>query len=151
MYPRDEALNMAREQGIDLVEIAPNANPPVCKLIDFKKFKYQENKKDRENRKKSKVVELKQIRLRPFIGDNDFNIRVKKTKEFLADGHRVKISVQFYGRQLAHKEFGFKIFEKMSQEVAEVGKLDKEAKFEGKQLVGYYMPQKKENHAKTEN
>ena len=142
---------MAREQGIDLVEIAPNATPPVCKLIDFKKFKYQEKKKDKEIRKKAKVVELKQIRLRPFIGDNDFNVRIKKTREFLTDGHRVKISVQFYGRQLAHKEFGFKIFERISTEVADIGKLDREAKFEGKQLVGYFMPQKKESHAKTEN
>lgn len=151
IFSRDEAVNMAKSEGKDLVEIAPNAQPPVCKIIDFKKFRYQEKKKDREIRKKTRPVELKQIRLRPFIGEHDFNVRINKAKEFITDGDRVKIIVQFAGRQLGHKEFGFKIIDQVTAAIADCAKRERDPKFEGKQLTAYFIPKKGEKHAESEN
>ncbi len=151
IFTKDEALAKARTLEIDVVEIASNALPPVCKLIDFKKFKYQESKKERELRKKAKTVDLKQLRLRPFIGDHDFEVRVAKAREFLKDGNRIKIMVQFFGREIARKEFGFKIIDKFQKSVEGFAQRDREPKFEGKTLVVYFTPVKGKKHAKDED
>lgn len=151
VFTREEALRRARELNVDLVEIAPQAKPPVCKLIDFKKFKYQESKREREIKKKAREVTLKELRLRPFIGDHDFQVRVKRGREFLDDGDRVKVVVSFFGREITRKEFGFEVIRRFSESVADIASQERPPKFEGKTLVTYYSPGRGSKHAKTEN
>jgi len=137
-----EALQRAKESGLDVVEIAGNANPPVAKLIDFKKFKYQEAKKDRESKKTQKNVGVKEIRLRPFIGDHDLKTRANQASDFLTDGNQVKINVMFRGRELMRREFGFEILKKFVALLPET-KTVREAHFEGKVLSQTVVPVKK--------
>lgn len=139
-----EALKAAQDQGLDLVEIAGQASPPVCKIIDFKKFKYLEEKKESDNRKAAKQVETKEIRLRPFTSENDLDVRLRRMREFLEDGDRVKVVVKFIGREMARPEFGHQLINKITEFVQgeSLGKLDKPARFEGKNLVVSYTPLK---------
>jgi len=137
-----EALQKAKELDLDVVEIAPNAKPPVAKLIDFKKFKYQEAKKERENRKSQKNVGVKEIRLRPFIGQHDFDTRLKRAKEFLDDGNQVKLSLFFRGREITKKEFGFDVMKRFIASL-ESARVVREPKLEGKLLVAMVVPDKK--------
>lgn len=137
-----EALQKAKELNLDVVEIAPSAKPPVAKLIDFKKFKYQEAKKDRENRKSQKNVGVKEIRLRPFIGQHDFDTRLKRAKEFLADGNQVKLSLFFRGREITKKEFGFDVMKRFIASL-ESARVVREPRLEGKLLVAMVVPDKK--------
>lgn len=129
---------------MDLVEIAGQASPPVCKIIDFKKFKYLEEKKDADSRKAAKQVETKEIRLRPFTSENDLEVRLRRMKEFLEDGDRVKVVVKFIGREMARPEFGHQLVAKITKfvEGENLGKLDKPGRFEGKNLVVSYTPGK---------
>ncbi len=151
LMTKDEAIRRAQVAGVDVVEIAPQAKPPVCKSIDFKKFRYQENKRQREVKRKAKEVTLKQLRLRPFIADHDFLVRVERAKEFLKNGDRLKIVVQFFGREITRKEFGFSVTKKFADAIAEVASQERPPKFEGKTLVSYFSPGKGEKHAKTQN
>lgn len=128
-----EALQKAREFSLDVVEIAPNANPPVAKLIDYKKFKYQEARKDRESKKSQKNVSVKEIRLRPFIGAHDLQVRVSQAKDFLEDGNQVKINVVFRGREIVRKEFGYKILTDFITR-CDPKKVTREAHMEGRVL-----------------
>lgn len=128
-----EALQKARELGLDIVEISANAKPVVAKLIDYKKFKYQESKKEQEIRKNAKNVGLKEVRIRPFIGQHDFDTRVKQAMDWLADGNQVKVNVVFKGREITRKEFGFEVLNKFIKAAGEV-KVVREAHFEGKVL-----------------
>ena len=137
-----EALQMAKEKGIDVVEIAASAKPPVAKLIDFKKFKYQEAKKDRESRKSQKNVGVKEIRLRPFIGQHDFDTRLKRAKEFIDNGNQVKLSLFFRGREITRKQFGFDVMKRFI-EALNGAKVVREPRLEGKQLVAMVVPDKK--------
>lgn len=137
-----EALQKAKELNLDVVEIAPKAVPPVAKLIDFKKFKYQEQKKERESKKNQKNVGVKEIRLRPFIGDHDFDTRVAQAKEFIADGNQVKINVFFKGREITRKEFGYNVIKRFLTSLGAV-KVVKEPHMEGKVLVVMVVPEKK--------
>jgi len=139
---KTEALNLARQQNLDLVEVSPFAKPPVAKIIDFKKFKYQQAKKQRESNKKAKV-ELKQVRFTPFIAQGDLNNRLEKIKGFLKDGDRVKIVVKFVGRQITRKEFGYDLINKIVQTLAEEAVPDGEPKLQGKQLYLILNPKKK--------
>ena len=139
---KEEALRRAREAGIDVVEIAPNAKPPVAKLIDFKKFKYLEAKKEREEKKKQKHVGIKEVRLSPFIGAHDLAVRRKQAKEFLTDGNQLKISIPFRGRQITRKEFGFEVINKFLSELPDT-KVVRPAHFEGKVLVAQVVNDKK--------
>lgn len=139
---RTEALKKAQTEEKDLVEIAPNANPPVVKLIDFKKFKYLEAKKDRESKKNAKNVGIKEIRLSPFIGEHDFKTRIGRGEGFLKDGNQLKISIPFRGRELAHKEFGFEVANKAIVAYKDLAKVVKPAHFEGKVLVTMLAPAK---------
>jgi translation initiation factor IF-3 len=144
-----EALQKAKELGIDVVEIAPNAKPPVAKLIDFKKFKYQEAKKDRESKKSQKNVGVKEIRLRPFIGQHDFDTRVAKAKDFLEEGNQVKVTVFFRGREITRKEFGFNVVKRFL-ESSEPVKVVREPHMEGRNLVAMMIAdKKKEQDAKS--
>lgn len=140
---KNEALEKARQQELDLVEIAPQATPPVARIIDFKKFLYQEEKKRREEKKKAKSSETKEVRLGPFMSDNDLNVMVGRVKEFLADNNKVKLVVRFTGRQMAHPEFGHQILDKAIGMVSNLSKVDKDKHFEGRQLITLLSPEKK--------
>ncbi len=144
VFTLPEALKLAQEQKLDLVEVAGQAVPPVCKIIDFKKFKYLESKKEADNKKAAKQVETKEIRLRPFTSDNDLDVRLRKMKEFLEDGNRVKVVIQFRGREMARPEFGHQLVKKITTFLVaeELGKEDRPARFEGTKLVVAYSPAK---------
>jgi len=137
-----EALQKAKELGIDIVEIAGNANPPVAKLIDFKKFKYQDAKKERESKKTQKNVGVKEVRLRPFIGEHDLETRRAQAAGFLEDGNQVKINVLFKGREIVRKEFGFDVLKRFIETIPDV-KIVREPHMEGKVLSATLVPTKK--------
>lgn len=137
-----EALQKAKELDLDVVEIAPQAVPPVAKLIDFKKFKYQEAKKDRDMKKSQKNVGVKEIRLRPFIGQHDFDTRVNQANDFLADGNQVKLSLFFRGREITRKEFGFDVMKRFIAGL-ESARVVHEPHLEGKVLAAMVVPNKK--------
>lgn len=132
---RDGALKKAKEEELDLVEIASGANPPVVKIIDFEKFKYQEDKKRREQEKHTKKGQLKEIRFTPFIGESDYKMRVARIKEFLSEGHKVKLTVFFKGKQITRTLFGYNIFKKVLENLGESVKVDQEPKLIGKKLI----------------
>jgi len=142
-----EALQKAKELNLDIVEIAPGAKPPVAKLIDFKKFKYQEAKKERENRKSQKNVGVKEIRLRPFIGQHDFDTRLNRAKEFLEEGNQVKLSLFFRGREITRKEFGFDVMKRFIAGLESV-RVVREPHLEGKVLASMVVPDKKKESDK---
>ncbi|MCL5114092.1 MAG: translation initiation factor IF-3 [Patescibacteria group bacterium] len=145
---RAEALEKARALGLDLVGIAPNANPPVAKIIDYKKFLYQEGKKKKEEKRKSKVSETKELRLGPFMDNHDLQVVIKKASEFLQDGNKVKLVVKFIGRQIQHPEFGERIVDEVIKSVSPFSKIERERHFEGKQLITLLSPEKKKNYEK---
>lgn len=139
---KDEALRRAREAGVDVVEIASGAVPPVAKLIDFKKFKYLESKKDREEKRKQKNVGVKEVRLRPFIGQHDLDVRQRQAQEFLNDGNQVKIALPFRGREITRKEFGFDVINKFINGLVDV-KIVRTPHFEGKVLTAMLAADKR--------
>lgn len=140
-----EALNKARELELDLVEIAPNAKPPVAKIIDFNKFLYQEEKKKKEEKKRSKGSETKELRLGPFMDDHDLKVIIKKATEFLQDNNKVKLVVKFKGRQIQHPEFGEKIIDRVAETLFSISKIEKERHFEGRQLIAILSPERKKD------
>ena len=137
-----EALQKAKEMGLDVVEVAPNAKPPVAKLIDYKKFKYQEAKKERESKKSVKHVGVKEVRLRPFIDQHDFDTWLKKAQEFIDKGNQVKINVLFKGRELGRKQFGFDVLKRFIEQL-EGTKIVREPRMEGRVLAAMVVPDKK--------
>lgn len=147
-----EALEKAKDQGLDLVEIAPAAKPPVAKIIDFKKFLYQEAKKSREEKKKAKSSETKEIRLGPFMSSNDLNVMIRRARDFLQDGNKVRLVVIFSGRQITHPEFGHRVLDKIINDLSDISKIERERRLEGKKLMTIISPQKRrpENSALEE-
>jgi translation initiation factor IF-3 len=137
---RDAALERAQRIGLDLVEIAPNSEPPVCKIMDFGKYKYQEKKKINDNKKKQKVVTLKEIKLRPTISDHDLGIKIRSINQFIAGGDKVKISLKFKGREITHQEIGHSVFDKIKNQLSEECKIELEPKMEGNQLLMIVVP-----------
>jgi translation initiation factor IF-3 len=135
-----EALFKSRQVGLDLVEVAPEAKPPVCKIIDFKKFKYQEDKKQKAGSKKTKQSQTKEIRFTPFIAQNDYETRVKRAKEFLEDGDKVRVTVKFVGRQITRKQFGYELLKKVSDQLSQIAKVDIEPKWQGRLLTMLLAP-----------
>lgn len=129
-----EALRMAEEQGLDLVKISPNAVPPVCKLMDYGKFRFEQTKREKEARKNQRVVEIKEIRMSPSIDVNDFNVKLRNAQKFLADGNRCKITVRFRGREMAHTDIGRDLLMDFAAQCAELASLDKEPKLEGRHM-----------------
>ncbi|MDO8620812.1 MAG: translation initiation factor IF-3 [Candidatus Levybacteria bacterium] len=146
-----EALTKARQEGLDLVEVAPMAKPPVAKIIDFKKFIYQEAKKKKEEKKKSKISETKELRLGPFMNEHDLQVVIRRSREFLEDNDKVRLVLKFRGRQIAHPEFGKEIMQKVVAAVSDVSKVDREVHFEGPQLITLLSPERKKEYAKKEN
>jgi translation initiation factor IF-3 len=138
----EEARQKSRETGLDLVEISGQAKPPVIKLIDFSKFKYQESKKQKAEKKSQKGGELKEIQMTPFIGAGDYETRVKKAQKFLSTGNKVKLSIKFLGRQITKKEFGYNLVDKFKTDLQEFGILEGEPKLIGKRLFATFTPVK---------
>ena len=130
----EEALKHAEEQGYDLVKIAPNAVPPVCRIMDYGKFRFEQTKKEKEAKKNQHVIEIKEIRMSPHIDDNDFNTKVSAARKFLAQGNRVKVAVRFRGREMAHTEIGKEILEDFAKQCEDVAAMDKGAKLEGRMM-----------------
>ena len=149
--PKTEAVARARALGVDLVEIASNAQPPVAKLVDFRKFLYQLEKKKQEEKRKTKLTETKEVRLGPFMGENDLDVMTKRARGFLEDGHKVKFVVKFSGRQITHPEFGYNILKKTFAKLEDTAKIEREAKLEGKQLSLIVAVERKHKNAKEEN
>ena len=139
----EEALRIADEQGLDLVKISPQANPPVCKLMDYGKYRFEQSKREKEARKNQHVVEIKEIRMSPGIDVGDFNVKLKNAQRFLADGDRVKVSVRFRGREMAHTDIGKNLLDKFAEQCAEMGTLDKGAKLEGRHMSMFLSPKNK--------
>ena len=130
-----EAIDIAEREGFDLVEVAPEAKPPVCKLLDYGKYKYEISKKEKDSKKKQHVVVLKEIRLRPRTEDHDLDFKVKHARKFLEQRNKVKFTVQFRGRELAYKEFGDQLLDRVVEELEDIAKVESEKKFEGRSLT----------------
>jgi translation initiation factor IF-3 len=134
------ALAQADEAGMDLVEISPGAEPPVCKILDYGKYRYEAQKKRAEAKKKQVIVEIKEIKLRPRIGDHDLQIKIKAMKEFLAEGDKIKVSLRFRGREMMHQEVGVAVITKVQDLLADVAKVESASKLEGMQLIMVLAP-----------
>ncbi len=136
----NEALQLAEEAAMDLVEIVPTAEPPVCKILDYGKFRFLEQKKAAEARKRQKVVEIKEIKLRPGIDDHDYETKMKAVKRFFEEGDKVKVTLRFRGRELAHQDIGYRLLTKVKQETAPIAKVEVEPSMEGRQMVMILAP-----------
>ena len=140
VMPIAQALGRAEQAGLDLVEIAPQADPPVCKILDFGKYKYEEQKRKNEARKKQKVIEIKEIKMRPSIDDHDYDIKMRSVVKFLTGGDKVKVTLRFRGRELVHQEIGMKVLERVRGDLAEVAKVEQFPKMEGRQMTMVVVP-----------
>jgi translation initiation factor IF-3 len=136
----EEAMKRARETGLDLVELAPDAKPPVCKIMDYGKFKYEQKKKAHQAKTKQKITHLKELRLRPKTEEHDFQVKLKKAKEFLADGDRVQVSMIFKGREMAHLDLGKTLLERFGVEIVDVGKIERPALLDGRRMTLVLVP-----------
>jgi len=137
-----EAIKLAEAAGLDLVEISPHAAPPVCKILDFGKYRYEIQKKAKEAKKKQKVVEIKEIKLRPGIDTNDYNIKLRNVLRFLEEGDKVKITLRFRGREMSHMEIGMEVINRMKADTAATARVESEPKTEGRQMVMVLAPAK---------
>ena len=138
--PIERALEIAAEAGLDLVEIAPNSIPPVCKILDFGRFKYQSQKKAAEARKKQKVVEIKEIKMRPNIDIHDYEVKMKAVRRFFEEGDKVKVTLRFRGREMAHQEIGMRLLDRVKVETAPIAKVEAEPRLEGRQMTMVLAP-----------
>jgi len=137
---RNEALTLAANVGLDLVEIAPNADPPVCKILDFGKYKYEEQKKKNEARKKQKIIEVKEIKLRPSIDDHDYEVKRRSMMKFIEEGDKVKVTMRFRGRELAHQELGMDVLIRVRDDLDEIAKVEQMPRMEGRQMTMVMSP-----------
>lgn len=135
-----DALTRAEDVGLDLVEISPDADPPVCKILDFGKFKYQEQKKAAEARKHQKTVEIKEIKMRPGIDDHDYDVKMRAMKRFFEEGDKVKVTLRFRGREMAHQHLGMEVLVRVKTDVEPIAKVESEPRFEGRQMVMVLAP-----------
>ena len=140
VIPTDQALKVAEEAGLDLVEIAPNAEPPVCKILDLGKLKYATQKKAAEARKKQKIVEIKEIKMRPNIDTHDYEVKMKAMKRFFEEGDKVKVTLKFRGREMAHQELGMKLLVQVKEDCLAIAKVEAEPKLEGRQMMMVLAP-----------
>ena len=140
VIPLEEALERAVQAGLDLVEVSPNAEPPVCKIQDYGKVKYQEQKKKSEARKKQKTIEVKEIKMRPNIDRHDYDVKMRNARRFIDDGDKVKVTLRFRGRELAHPELGMRVLERVRDQLDEISKVEQMPKMEGRQMVMIIAP-----------
>ncbi|MAV62208.1 MAG: translation initiation factor IF-3 [Candidatus Pelagibacter sp.] len=136
----NEAISMAKEEGLDLIEIAPNAKPPVCKIIDIGKYKYDAQKKANQAKKKQKKIELKEIKLRPVTETHDYKFKIKNAQKFIIKGDKVKFTIRFKGRELQHSHLGKELMDKIKLDMQEIGKVELHPKFDGKQMIMVIQP-----------
>jgi len=139
IMPVTQALRLAEEKGLDLVEVAPNANPPVCRIMDYGKYKYEQSKKEKSHKKKQAATQVKEIRLRPKIEEHDYEFKLKHARKFLEGGHKVKATVMFRGREMAHQEFGHALIKRFIEDLADIAKVVREPTMEGRQIVVYLV------------
>ncbi|HZT88263.1 MAG TPA: translation initiation factor IF-3 [Stellaceae bacterium] len=137
---RNEALAKAVDAGLDLVEVSPNADPPVVKILDFGKFKYEEQKKKNEARKKQKIIEIKEIKLRPSIDDHDYDVKMRSMHKFIGEGDKVKVTMRFRGRELAHQELGMDVLMRVRGDLEEIAKVEQMPRMEGRQMTMVMSP-----------
>ncbi len=137
---RLQALQAAADAGLDLVEVAANADPPVCKILDYGRFKYEAQKKKSEARKKQKVIEVKEIKLRPGIDQHDYEIKMRSARRFIEEGDKVKVTLRFRGREMAHQDLGMKVLERVREDLDEIAKVEQFPKMEGRQLIMVMAP-----------
>jgi translation initiation factor IF-3 len=135
-----EALRQAIEAGLDLVEVSPDADPPVAKILDYGKFKFQEQKKQAEARKKQKIVEIKEIKMRPSIDDHDYDVKMRSIRRFFEEGDKVKVTLRFRGREMAHQQLGMAVLQRVKADVLEISKVESEPRLEGRQMVMVLAP-----------
>jgi translation initiation factor IF-3 len=135
-----DAFRLSEQQDVDLVEIAPQADPPVCRLMDYGKFKYQEAKKQHEAKLKQKVIQVKEVKFRPGTDDGDYNVKLRNLVRFLEDGDKTKITLRFRGREMAHQELGVKLLDRLKGDTDKVAKVEMDARFEGRQMVMVLAP-----------
>jgi len=140
VVPYFDALKLAEDAGLDLVEIAPNSVPPVCKILDYGRFRFNEQKKQAEARKKQKTVEVKEIKLRPSIDKHDYDVKMKAVQRFFEEGDKVKVTLRFRGREMAHQELGYKLLDRVKGDTAKIAKIEQEPRFEGRQVVMVLAP-----------
>ena len=136
----DAALERAEDVGLDLVEISPGAEPPVCKILDYGRFKYQDQKKKSEARKKQKIIEVKEIKMRPNIDQHDYDVKMRSIQRFIAEGDKVKVTMRFRGREMVHQEIGLKVLDRVRDELDEVAKVEQFPKLEGRQMIMIVAP-----------
>jgi translation initiation factor IF-3 len=137
---RFDAMERAQKAGLDLVEISPDAEPPVCKILDYGKFKYQEQKKAAEARKNQKIVEIKEIKMRPSIDDHDYDVKMRAITRFFEEGDKVKVTLRFRGREMAHQELGYQLLQKVKLALLDISKVESEPRLEGRQMVMVLAP-----------
>jgi len=135
-----DALIAAEEAGLDLVEVAPNADPPVCKILDYGKYKYEAQKKANEARKKQKIIEVKEIKMRPNIDDNDYEVKMRSARRFIEEGDKVKVTMRFRGREMAHQDLGMNVLIRVRDELEAVAKVEQMPKVEGRQMIMVLAP-----------
>jgi len=140
IIPLKEALKLAEEKELDLVNVAPNAKPPVCRIMDYGKFRYEQSKKEKEARKKQKVINTKEIRLSPTIEENDFQTKLRSAIKFIKAGDKVKVTVRFRGRQITHQDIGEKLLERIAQEMEEIAVVERKPKLEGRSMIMILAP-----------
>lgn len=138
--PTKEAIDIAADFGLDLVEVSPNAEPPVCKILDYGKYKYEEQKKRNEAKKKQKVIAIKEIKMRPGIDTHDYEVKMKAARKFLGHGDKVKVTIRFRGREMAHQDLGLKVLERMREELDEIVKVEQMPKSEGRMMTMVLSP-----------
>jgi len=137
---RAEALELAQKRNLDLVLVAPGAKPPVCRIMDYGKYRYEQQKKEKEARKKQRVINVKEVRFSPSIGDHDFNTKLRNARKFLEKGDKVKASVRFRGRAITHKDLGREVLERLAEEVNDIAAIESKAKMEGRQMFMILAP-----------
>ncbi|SIO06535.1 bacterial translation initiation factor 3 (bIF-3) [Rhodovulum sp. ES.010] len=135
VVPPSRGLELAAQAGLDLVEISPNATPPVCKIMDFGKFKYEQQKRESEARKKQKVIEVKEVKFRPNTDNHDYDVKMRNVVKFLEKGDKVKVTLRFRGREMAHQNLGRELLERVAEDVKEIGKVENMPKMEGRQMI----------------
>lgn len=142
IMPLREAINVAQEQRLDLVEVSPNARPPVCRMMDYGKYKFEQTKRERESRKKQKLVSVKELKMRPSIEDHDFEVKVKSARRFLEEGDKVKCTMVFRGREIVHAALAQSTLKKLAEEVSEIGSVERLPKIEGRAMIMILTPKK---------
>lgn len=151
ILPINEALSIAREKGLDLVEVAPNAKPPVCRIMDYSKWKYEQSKRQKEARKRQKAQDMKEVKMRPAIDDHDFNVKARAARRFLEQGDKVKATIMFRGRELAHVSLGQKVLERLLESVKDVCQVERAPRMEGRNMTMILVPKPQDRAGNKKN